>query len=140
VSVDIVRDIFGKPLSITRSGNGKSLTRTYVYDAWTNSYNNRRLLENETLAYGRVNYPIGRTYDTNGFLAKLTYPDNAAVVYNPNGLGEPRQAGSYATGIGYHPNGAIASFRYGNAILHTLQQNARGLPEVSQDAGIVKDT
>jgi hypothetical protein len=33
VSVDIVRDIFGKPLSITRSGNGKSLTRTYVYDA-----------------------------------------------------------------------------------------------------------
>jgi RHS repeat-associated protein len=48
--------------------------------------------------------------------------------------------GSYATGISYHPNGAIASFRYGNSILHTLGQNARGLPEVSQDAGIVKDT
>jgi RHS repeat-associated protein len=139
-------------LTSTSYGDGRAgITRTYTPDGlpetitsngtvWTNSYNNRRLLEKETLAYGRVDYPIGRTYDANGFLAKLTYPDNAAVVYNPNGLGEPRQVGSYATGISYHPNGAIASFRYGNAILHTLQQNARGLPEVSQDAGIVKDT
>jgi hypothetical protein len=103
----------------TRDGLRDTITSNGTL--WTNSYNNRRLLENETLAYGRVNYPIGRTYDANGYLAKLTYPDNAAVVYNPNGLGEPRQVGSYATGISYHPNGAIASFRYGNAILHTLQ-------------------
>jgi RHS repeat-associated protein len=33
VNVDIVRDIFGKPTSVTRSGLGKSATRTYVYDA-----------------------------------------------------------------------------------------------------------
>jgi RHS repeat-associated protein len=32
VNVNIARDILGKPLSITRSGGGKSASRTYVYD------------------------------------------------------------------------------------------------------------
>ena len=34
VSVSIVRDLFGKPQSITRGGNGVSVTRSYVYDAY----------------------------------------------------------------------------------------------------------
>lgn len=34
VSVDIARDTFGKTLSITRSGAGKSATRSYVYDQY----------------------------------------------------------------------------------------------------------
>ena len=34
VTVDIQRDVFGKAKSITRGGNGKSATRTYVYDAY----------------------------------------------------------------------------------------------------------
>lgn len=33
----------------------------------------------------------------------------------------------------YYPNGAIAGFTYGNGIVHTLTQNARGLPDRSQD-------
>jgi len=33
MSVSIARDAFGKPTSITRSGNGASVTRSYVYDA-----------------------------------------------------------------------------------------------------------
>jgi YD repeat-containing protein len=33
VSVSIVRNILGKPISITRSGGGKSATRSYVYDS-----------------------------------------------------------------------------------------------------------
>jgi hypothetical protein len=33
VSVSISRDVFGKPLSITRAGAGASVTRSYVYDA-----------------------------------------------------------------------------------------------------------
>ncbi|MGZ9029188.1 MAG: hypothetical protein ACXW2U_18190, partial [Telluria sp.] len=33
VTVNIARDVFTKPTSITRSGSGKSLTRTYVYDS-----------------------------------------------------------------------------------------------------------
>ncbi|PND38351.1 hypothetical protein C1O66_12995 [Paucibacter aquatile] len=33
MSVSIARDAFGKPTSITRSGNGVSVTRSYVYDS-----------------------------------------------------------------------------------------------------------
>ena len=32
--VSIARDVFGKPLSITRAGNGLSATRSYVYDPY----------------------------------------------------------------------------------------------------------
>jgi YD repeat-containing protein len=224
--------VFSKPRSITRSGNGKSLTRSYVYDAaqrlcktiepetkatvqdyddagnvawrapglsllsttdcstasvpaarkisyqydplnrlgqttfgdgsplikrdytpdglpytitsngatWTNSYNKRRLNEQESLVYGGVTYTFDRRYDANGSLLKVKYPqDSTWLDYNPNALGEPRQVGAYATGIAYHPNGAIAAFRYGNGIVHSLSPNRRGLPEWSQDVGILKD-
>src|SRR5690606_31008432 len=49
-------------------------------------------------------------------------------------LGQPTQAGNYATGVEYYPNGAIERFTYGNGIVHTLVQNERGLPERSRDA------
>jgi RHS repeat-associated protein len=35
--------------------------------------------------------------------------------------------------VTYHPNGAIKQFTYGNGIVHTLTQNARGLPDTSCD-------
>jgi RHS repeat-associated protein len=231
VNLSIVRDVFGKPKSVTRSGGGKSAVRSYVYDTyqrlcktiepesgstvqdydlannvawrasglalpsttacdtasvaaaskvsfgydtlnrltattygdaspgitrtytadglpftitsngsvWTNTYNKRRLNERESLAYGGSTYNIDRTYNANAALSKLTYPDGTAVSYTPNALGEATQAGSYASAITYHPNGAIASFNYGNGIAHTLQQNVRGLPEWSTDAGVLRD-
>ena len=232
VSVDIVRDVFGKPTSVTRSGLGKSATRTYVYDTkhrlcktiepevgttvqdydlanniawraaglalpsancelatavpaskkitfgydalnrllstsysdgspgitrtywpdgapktvtsngtnWTYDYFNRGLPKMETLNYGGVNYTLSRSYDSNGSLSTLTYPDNTVIAYSPNALGEPSQVGSFAGGITYHPNGAIKTFSYGNGIVHTLTQNSRGLPDRSTDAGVVNDT
>jgi YD repeat-containing protein len=231
VSVSISRDLFGKTKSITRSGAGLSLTRSYVYDGyerlcktiepetgatvqdydlannvswrasglslpssscdttsvataknvsfsydtrnrlkdttfgdgsaainrtytldglpdtvssngtkWTYTYNKRRLLEGESLVYGSSTYGIGRTYDANGSLSQLRYPvDNLTVAYNPNALGEPRQVGSYVTGVTYHPSGAIAGFTYGNGIVRTLSQNVRGLPDVAVDAGVLSE-
>jgi RHS repeat-associated protein len=232
VEVAIDRDVFGKPKSITRSGGGKSATRSYVYDSaerlcktiepetrstvqdydaagnvawrapglaiptssscdtvsvtaankisyaydklnrlttttfgdgspaitrtytadglpytiisngavWTNTYNKRRLNEQESLAYGGVTYNYDRRYDANGSLLQVRYPlDMTWIGYNPNALGEPRQVGTYATSITYHPNGAVASFKYGNGIAHSLSLNKRGLPEWSQDVGVLKD-
>jgi YD repeat-containing protein len=232
VGVNITRDVFGKTKSITRSGAGLTLTRSYVYDnyerlcktiepetgatiqdydlannvswratglsllstttcdttsaptakktgftydsrnrlkdtafgdgsagiyrtytldgqpetissngtKWTYTYNKRRLLEGESLAYGSATYSIGRTYDANGSLSQLKYPvDNLMVAYNPNALGEPRQVGNYATGITYYPSGAIAGFTYGNGIVHTMSQNVRGLPEIAVDAGVLSE-
>jgi YD repeat-containing protein len=230
VQVQISRDVDGKPQSITRSGGGKSATRSYVYDSfgrlcktiepetgatvqqadlanniswrasglnlpaaacdltsvaaasktsfsydarnrlkntdygdgspgiartytldglpetinsgganWTYGYNTRRLNTSESLSYGGVTYAINRLYDANGSLAQLKYPDNKTVDYTPNALGEPTMVGQYAKEIKYYPNGAISGFTYGNGIVHTMVQNARGLPERSIDAGVIND-
>lgn len=56
------------------------------------------------------------------------------VDYAPNALGQPTQAGTYAAGVSYFANGAMAQFTYGNGIVHTLAQNIRGLPDQSRDA------
>ena len=46
VSMSMARDILGKPISITRSGNGKSATRSYVYES--NSQRLCKTIEPET--------------------------------------------------------------------------------------------
>jgi hypothetical protein len=40
---------------------------------------------------------------------------------------------AFASAISYFPNGAIKQFTYGNGIVHSLTQNARGLPDRSKD-------
>ncbi|TYT26164.1 hypothetical protein FZO89_07765 [Luteimonas viscosa] len=97
------------------------------------TYNRRRLLSRESLKLGTVfTWPVDYAYNGNGHLASLTW-HGLAVNYAPNALGQPTQAGTYATGVTYHPNGGIKEFTYGNAIKHTLTQNARGLPDTSCD-------
>lgn len=77
--------------------------------------------------------------------SRKRYPSDAnpnsvqSVVYAPDAFGRPTKVGSYATGIQYHPNGAVASFSYGNGKLHTMSPNLRGLSELSSDSGIVQD-
>ena len=119
----------GLPASIT-TGNDASgaqqATNSY-------SYNRRRLLTREILQFGTVlTWPVDYVYNGIGHLASLTW-HGLAVNYAPNALGQPTQAGTYATGVMYHPNGGIKEFTYGNGIKHTLTQNARGLPDTSCD-------
>ena len=45
----------------------------------------------------------------------------------------------YASGVSYHPNGAVASYTLANGINHSLTQNTRGLPLVNRDAGVMQD-
>ena len=99
------------------------------------SYNKRRLLTGESSSQsGWYTWNIGYGYNTNGHLASHAYPDGLVVAYAPNAIGQPTQAGTYATGVSYFPNGAIKQFTYGNGIVHTLTQNARQLPDTSRDA------
>ena len=140
-----------RPKTTTFGDGSPSIARTYTADGlaetvtsngsvWTNTYNKRRLLERESLNLNGTVYPIDRTYDANGSLNTLKYPDSATTLtYAPNALGMPTSVGSYATAIAYHPNGAIASFNYGNGIAHSLTQNVRGLPRQSADAGVMSD-
>ncbi|HVJ62057.1 MAG TPA: hypothetical protein VM555_05020, partial [Tahibacter sp.] len=103
---------------------------------WEYGYNKRGLLESESLSFDRQTFLIGRSYDANGSLRQLMYPNNEIVDYLPNALGQPTQAGTYATGASYWPNGAMKSFAYGNGIAHVLTQNTRQLPESSVDGTI----
>jgi YD repeat-containing protein len=126
---------------ITRTYTADGLPETVVSNGatWTTSYNHRRLPTSEQLSYNSTTYTLGWAYDSNGHVSQLTYPNNDAVAYAPNALGEPSQVGSYATGITYFPNGAVAGFTYGNGKVRTLTQNTRGLPLVAKDAGVVQD-
>lgn len=98
------------------------------------SYNKLRLLTRERLRVGPYDWALGYAYNANSHLDSLTYPDGLAVSLAPNALGQPKQAGSYATGVSYYPNGGMAQFTYGNGIVHTMTQNLRQLPERSLDA------
>lgn len=143
-------DVLNRLKNTSYSDGSPSISRTYTLDGladtitsngavWTNTYNRRRLNLRESLAYGGSTYNIDRSYDANGSLLQLTYPDGVPIAYNPNALGEPRQVGSYASAIAYYPNGALASFTYGNGIVHTLAQNTRGLPQRSTDGALLDD-
>ncbi|MFZ2394234.1 hypothetical protein, partial [Rhodoferax sp.] len=76
-------------------------------------------------------------HDANGHLSSQSYPSGLNIQYAPNALGQPTQAGPFATGVTYYPNGAIQQFTYGNGIVHTMQQNARQLPGRSSDGTVL---
>jgi RHS repeat-associated protein len=119
----------GLPSSVTtwNDAGASSVINTYAY-------NHRRLLTGESQQSDAATRSVGYGYDANGHLSTLVYPaDGLTVAYAPNALGEPTQAGSYATDVTYFPNGAIQHFIYGNGIVHTLTQNVRGLPDRSRD-------
>ena len=106
---------------------------TSAVNAYT--YNKRRLMTGESLRQSEPDYTwaLGYGYNSQGNVASHTSP-GLTVNYEPNALGQPTQAGTYATGVSYFPNGAMKQFTYGNGIEHNLQQNVRGLPERSRDS------
>ncbi|WFC40800.1 RHS repeat-associated core domain-containing protein [Pseudoxanthomonas sp. SE1] len=120
----------GLPSGITtynETGNAYPVVNAYTY-------NRRRLLTFETSGQtGWYTWGLGYTYNANGHLSAQSYPDGQSVSYAPNALGQSTQAGTYATGGSYYPNGAIKQFTYGNGIVHTMTQNARQLPARSTD-------
>jgi RHS repeat-associated protein len=120
----------GLPESVTvNNWSTNAVTTNYTYNA-------RRLMTSETMVWASLSTPWSVTYGYNKFgnLLVQGYPGGLNVNYAPNALGQATQAGSYATGVKYFANGGIAEFLYGNGIKHTLEQNARLLPERSRDA------
>jgi YD repeat-containing protein len=119
----------GLPELVTtyNSANGDAVVNSY-------SYNHRRLLIGEDMSQpGADTASMDYGYDANANMALQMYPSGLSVSYAPNALGQPTQAGSYASGVLYHPNGAIKQFTYGNGIVHTMTQNGRQLPARSTD-------
>ena len=126
----------GLPSTLTTwnglNGDGPVINR---YD-----YNKRRMLKSEAVEQPTwYVWPIAYGYDANGSLSTQTYPTGLVVNYAPNALGQATQAGSYATGVQYYPNGGIKQFTYGNGLVHTMTQNARQLPGRVTDSGNAMD-
>jgi RHS repeat-associated protein len=120
----------------TYNGPGRTIG---VYNAY--SYNSRRMLggAGETLHQaGWYTWSLGYGYDKNGFVTVQTYPDTSSYNFAVNALGQTTgitgTSGTYVSGASYYPNGALRQFTYGNGIVHTLDQNLRGMPLRSKDA------
>lgn len=114
----------GLPLQVWSSGQ-----------TWGYAYNNRRLLVGEALAYPGGAGSVGWGINANGHVTSMAYPDGSTLNYEPNALGQATRVGPYASGISYHPNGAVAGYTLANGVSHTVDLNARGLPELWRDAG-----
>ncbi|GGD39758.1 RHS repeat-associated core domain-containing protein [Pseudoxanthomonas indica] len=122
----------GKPNTIT-TYNGVSNTEPVVN---VYGYNRRGLMTTETSGQtGWYTWGLGYGYDPYANLFNVNYADGLSIIYAPNAIGQPSQAGTYATNISYHRNGALKQFTYGNGIVHTMTQNARQLPARSTDTG-----
>jgi RHS repeat-associated protein len=118
----------GQLETISASNGGDGLVTT------TYTYNRRDMPTREDLVIaGAIDWPVNYGYDANGHLAVQNW-HGLNIDYAPNALGQATQAGDYATDVRYWPNGAIRQFTYGNGIVHTMTQNARGLPDRSIDA------
>lgn len=133
-------------------GDGSpGVTRTYWNDGllktitsngsvWTYDYNSLRKPTGENLAFGGKTYNFAWAYDANGSLSQLVYPTGGPTVnYTPNALGEPAQVSGYASNIGFHPNGAVSGFTFGNNIVHSLTQTVEGTPKQNADGTILQD-
>lgn len=82
----------------------------------------------ETLSIDGFTYALRYNYTPLGHLKTLTYPDDRVVDFAPNALGQPTQASSYATSVGFFPDGNVEFYRYGNGIEYLAQKHKRGLP------------
>jgi YD repeat-containing protein len=113
----------GKLKRVVVSADGRTTTSEY-------DYNLRGLLTSQALRVGSdAAFSLSHRYDANGSLSGHRYPDGQDIDYAPNALGQPTRVGSFATHVRHHPNGAVASFRFGNGIEQETFINPRGLVE-----------
>lgn len=95
---------------------------------WTGVRNKLGLLtaEQQGVVGNGINV-ISYAHDVYGNVRTVSYPDATVVDYNPDALGRPRQAGSYASGVQYYPDGDVKAFTFGNGTLYSVDKNARQL-------------
>lgn len=113
--------------TITFSGDGDTVTRTYTYNdqgllstltnqsaehhnQWTYTYDAENKLESESLALDGRTYTISYQYDDLSNLASIVYPNGRQYDYQPDSLGRARsiidgEGNSVYNSITYHANG-----------------------------------
>ncbi|MDT3322025.1 sugar-binding protein [Shewanella sp. SP1S2-4] len=129
-----------KTYSYDGNGNLTSLLAGSVN--WTYLYDSLNTIEKETLALDGKNFVLDWEYNNLGALSSLKYPSGAIVDFAPNALGQATKAGSYASGVSYHPNGQIKQFTYGNGIIRNVELDTTGRIDALTDIkeGTVKNS
>jgi RHS repeat-associated protein len=132
-------DVMNRVLSLNPPAGTQSTL--YTYDALghmaTNisginiqsyAYNARGLLTSEGLwiPSSGLAWTLGYSHDAYGNLATVSYPGES-VAYAPDALGRATEAGNYAHGLQYFPNGSEANYTLGNGIIALVGQNTRQL-------------
>ncbi|HNP36943.1 MAG TPA: RHS repeat-associated core domain-containing protein [Woeseiaceae bacterium] len=116
-------------ITTTYNKNSLPLTMAAGSVVTTYGYNSANLLSSESLAVDSQTFNVTYGYNGLGHLSSLTYPTAVVVDFAPNAFGEATKAGTYASSVGYHANGSIATLTYGNSRIYTTTQNSRQLPE-----------
>jgi RHS repeat-associated protein len=123
--------------TLDNNGNLKTLAADTVSQSY--NYNSLDFLKDESMTItGDEPLTLDYTYDNQGSVSSITYPDGDVVSFAPNGFGEPTQsvrgartgraALNYATSARYYPNGSIDTFTYGNDLVHKTTLNSRKVP------------
>jgi len=112
----------------TYGPRGNVVTAQSGLASWSYHHNHRSLLDRETLGIEGYSWALAYGFDGNASLANVTYPDGKLVSFSPDGLGRPTQAGSYAAGVSYLPDGDIEHFTYVGGAEYLEEPNTRNLP------------
>jgi RHS repeat-associated protein len=121
-------------ISYTFYDDGALWTATSGTSVWTYEYNKRRMLEKETLALPERTYAFDWYYNAHGHLAGVYYPGNFHIDHDPNILGQPRKASTFAHTASYLPNGGVDGYTLGNGVVRDVTPNSQGL------TGRIRDT
>ncbi|MGW7677946.1 RHS repeat domain-containing protein [Shewanella sp. S23-S33] len=123
-------------------GNGNLISLLAGSVNWTYLYTSLNTIEKETLALDDKNFVLDLEYNNLGGLSSIKYPSGGIVDFAPNALGQATKAGSYASGVSYHPNGQIKQFTYGNGIIRNIALDTTGRIDALTDikAGSVKNS
>ncbi|VAW68287.1 hypothetical protein MNBD_GAMMA10-1263 [hydrothermal vent metagenome] len=97
-------------------------------------YNEEEQIKLETLSVEGEVFTLAYTYDFNGEINGITYPDNQYISIKSDTLGRPMWIKDnnneyYASYIGYYPDDKVKEILYGNGLSYVMDEEIRGLPE-----------
>jgi YD repeat-containing protein len=156
--VSFTYDVLGRHIVTNYADSTPDVTRSYDANSnvlttnrgaggsavnWSYTYDNANNLKTETLSLDGRSFALSYTYNNLGQLTKRTQPTGRAIVYAVDGLGRHTNVSAwghtYASGITYHPSGAVAGLNYGSGHVYSQTLNARQMPlRVLTQKGAIK--
>jgi RHS repeat-associated protein len=116
----------------TYDKNGNLTALSFDGTAHTYKYNDRNLLTEETLSVDGNSWSVTNHYNAQQLLNYITYPSGTNLTFSPDALGRPRNVGSFAHAISYHPTGQIKSMTQGNGCVNSITLKTYAVPDVQK--------